>query len=280
MDQLLKGGQCVNVRTGPTTREPAAEQPPRKTAHVLVVCADMYQNTDDVTRSTVHHLHNLWILHRDLKTSNLLMSHRGILKIADFGLAREYGAPLKPYTKLVVTLWYRCPELLLGTTYYSTEIDIWSVGCIFAELLTQKALFPAKTEIESLNKIFQMLGTPNERIWEGFDKSVNARMSLHVPVPVLCLYSRTHTNRMHSDLSFIGIGRNIPTSGAFFEKRRCSSDADVRQTLMTPCTHEQASACAKMDLARLSKIALAQKLFIFNRTRVPAFERAASVRPC
>eukprot|EP00729_Bicosta_minor_P001155 gene1155-12043_t len=118
----------------------------------------------------VHHLHHQWILHRDLKTSNLLMSHRGILKIADFGLAREYGSPLKKYTKLVVTLWYRSPELLLGTNYYSTEIDMWSVGCIFAELLTQKALFPAKTEIESLNKIFQMLGTPNERVWEGFNK--------------------------------------------------------------------------------------------------------------
>lgn len=69
-----------------------------------------------------------------------------------------------------MTLWYRSPELLLGTNYYSTEIDMWSVGCIFAELLTQKALFPAKTEIESLNKIFQMLGTPNERVWEGFNK--------------------------------------------------------------------------------------------------------------
>ena len=73
-------------------------------------------------------------------------------------------------SKTKVTLWYRSPELLLGTNYYSTEIDMWSVGCIFAELLTQKALFPAKTEIESLNKIFQMLGTPNERVWEGFNK--------------------------------------------------------------------------------------------------------------
>jgi cell division cycle 2-like protein len=64
--------------------------------------------------SGVHHLHDNWILHRDLKTSNLLLSHRGILKIGDFGLAREYDSPLKPYTPIVVTLWYRAPELLLG----------------------------------------------------------------------------------------------------------------------------------------------------------------------
>lgn len=92
----------------------------------------------------VAHLHHNWILHRDLKTSNLLISHRGILKIADFGLAREYGSPLKQYTQvrhlssssivvlkftlmfalqLVVTLWYRPPELLLGAKEYSTAID-------------------------------------------------------------------------------------------------------------------------------------------------------------
>lgn len=63
----------------------------------------------------VAHLHDNWILHRDLKTSNLLLSHKGILKVGDFGLAREYGSPLKPYTPIVVTLWYRAPELLLCT---------------------------------------------------------------------------------------------------------------------------------------------------------------------
>jgi Serine/threonine protein kinase len=64
--------------------------------------------------NAVAHLHDNWILHRDLKTSNLLLSHRGILKVGDFGLAREYGSPLKHYTPIVVTLWYRSPELLLG----------------------------------------------------------------------------------------------------------------------------------------------------------------------
>ena|SRR5436190_21163669 len=76
----------------------------------------------------VAHLHDNWILHRDLKTSNLLLSHRGILKVGDFGLAREYGSPLRQYTPIVVTLWYRAPELLLSDREYSTPIDMWSVG--------------------------------------------------------------------------------------------------------------------------------------------------------
>lgn len=76
----------------------------------------------------VAHLHDNWILHRDLKTSNLLLSHRGILKVGDFGLAREYGSPLRQYTPIVVTLWYRAPELLLSGKEYSTPIDMWSVG--------------------------------------------------------------------------------------------------------------------------------------------------------
>ncbi|KAL9971255.1 hypothetical protein ACROYT_G023761 [Oculina patagonica] len=115
----------------------------------------------------VAHLHDNWILHRDLKASNLLLSNNGILKVGDFGLAREYGSPLKNYTPIVVTLWYRAPELLLGTKEYSTPIDLWSVGCIFAELLTMKPLFPGKSEIDQINRIFKDLGTPSDKIWPG-----------------------------------------------------------------------------------------------------------------
>ena len=118
----------------------------------------------------VAHLHDNWILHRDLKTSNLLLSHRGILKVGDFGLAREYGSPLKAYTPVVVTLWYRAPELLLQTRQYSYPIDIWSVGCIFGELLNMKPLFPGKSEIDQLNHIFKELGTPNDTIWPDYSE--------------------------------------------------------------------------------------------------------------
>ncbi|KAL3511414.1 hypothetical protein ACH5RR_030815 [Cinchona calisaya] len=118
----------------------------------------------------VKYLHDNWVLHRDLKTSNILLNNRGELKICDFGLARQYGSPLKPYTHLVVTLWYRAPELLLGAKQYSTAIDMWSLGCIMAELLAKQPLFNGKTEFDQLDKIFKILGTPNETIWPGFPK--------------------------------------------------------------------------------------------------------------
>ncbi|KAK6103138.1 Protein kinase domain family protein [Brugia pahangi] len=118
--------------------------------------------------SGVAHMHDEWILHRDLKTSNLLLSHKGILKIGDFGLSREFGDPLKPYTPIVVTLWYRAPELLLGVKEYSTAVDMWSCGCIFAEFIKLKPLFPGKGEMDQINKIFTDLGTPDDNIWPGY----------------------------------------------------------------------------------------------------------------
>lgn len=126
--------------------------------------------------SGLKHLHDNWILHRDLKTSNLLFSHKGILKIADFGLAREYGDPLRPYTAVVVTLWYRAPELLLGQKLYSTPIDLWSVGCIMGEFVHLKPLFPGNGELDEINKIFTELGTPSDSIWEGYSELPGPKM--------------------------------------------------------------------------------------------------------
>jgi len=111
------------------------------------------------------YLHSNWVLHRDLKTSNLLINNKGEVKICDFGLARQYGDPIKPYTHMVVTLWYRPPELLLGARKYSTAVDMWSLGCIMAEVLNREPLLPGRTEIEQIDKIFKLLGTPNETIW-------------------------------------------------------------------------------------------------------------------
>lgn len=138
----------------------------------------------------VAHLHDNWILHRDLKTSNLLLSHKGILKVGDFGLAREYGSPLKAYTSIVVTLWYRAPELLLCCKEYSTPIDIWSVGCIFAEFLAMTALFPGKTELDQLNRIFKELGTPNEKIWPGYNQLPAVQKMTFTEYPVSNLRKR------------------------------------------------------------------------------------------
>jgi len=111
------------------------------------------------------YLHDHWIIHRDLKTSNLLYTNNGILKICDFGLARRYSDPLGYYTPLVVTLWYRAPELLFGTKVYGPPVDVWSIGCIFAELLLNKPLCAGKTEMEQLSKILRVLGTPSEEEW-------------------------------------------------------------------------------------------------------------------
>ncbi|XP_076759133.1 cyclin-dependent kinase 2 isoform X1 [Xylocopa sonorina] len=111
------------------------------------------------------HLH--CILHRDLKPQNLLIDREGHIKLADFGLARTFGVPVRTYTHEIVTLWYRAPEILLGTKLYSNAVDVWSLGCIFAEMATRRALFPGDSEIDQLFRIFRTLGTPDENIWPG-----------------------------------------------------------------------------------------------------------------
>jgi len=114
------------------------------------------------------YLHANFIVHRDLKVSNLLMTDKGCLKIADFGLARLFGFPLRPMTPKVVTLWYRAPELLLNSPQQTTSIDMWSAGCILGELLAHKPLLPGKSEINQIELVIDLLGTPNDKIWPGF----------------------------------------------------------------------------------------------------------------
>ncbi|KAK1043120.1 hypothetical protein LTR33_015457 [Friedmanniomyces endolithicus] len=161
--------------------------------------------------SAVAFLHDHWILHRDLKTSNILLNNRGEIKLADFGMARFVGDPAPAnLTQLVVTLWYRAPELLLGAKDYNSSIDIWSLGCIFGELLTKQPLFQGKNEVEQLSKvshssspethastgleryryvypsidddthIFSLCGLPTEDTWPAFKRLPNAR-SLRLP---------------------------------------------------------------------------------------------------
>jgi len=109
-------------------------------------------------------------MHRDLKPQNLLVDRKGIIKLADFGLARAYGLPIKTYTHEIVTLWYRAPEILLGQKQYSTSVDLWSVGCIFAEMGMKKPLFAGDSEIDEIFKIFKLHGTPTEETWPGVTK--------------------------------------------------------------------------------------------------------------
>ncbi|KAJ3027188.1 UNVERIFIED_CONTAM: Cyclin-dependent kinase catalytic subunit [Siphonaria sp. JEL0065] len=134
------------------------------------------------------------ILHRDLKPQNLLIDQAGTLKLADFGLARAVGIPLRTYTHEVVTLWYRSPEILLGSRHYSTAVDMWSIGCIFAELALKHPLFPGDSEIDEIFRIFRVLGTPNEDVWPGVSQLPDYKESfpqwsaqpLKKVVPSLC----------------------------------------------------------------------------------------------
>ena len=111
--------------------------------------------------------HARGVMHRDLKPQNLLVTKDGVLKVADFGLARAFCPPIRPLTHEVVTLWYRPPEILLGSQTYAPPMDMWAVGTIVAEMVTKKPMFPGDCEIDELFKIFRLLGTPKDIDWPG-----------------------------------------------------------------------------------------------------------------
>ncbi|KAI6079308.1 Cyclin-dependent kinase 17 [Aix galericulata] len=114
--------------------------------------------------------HRRKVLHRDLKPQNLLINEKGELKLADFGLARAKSVPTKTYSNEVVTLWYRPPDVLLGSSEYSTQIDM-GVGCIFFEMASGRPLFPGSTVEDELHLIFRLLGTPCQETWPGISSS-------------------------------------------------------------------------------------------------------------
>jgi serine/threonine protein kinase len=151
--------------------------------------------------SAVCYMHSRWILHRDLKMSNVLYTDKGEIKLAgdspilflclllplklargaDFGLARPFGDASAKLTPRVVTLWYRCPELLFGCSTYATPMDMWAVGCIFAELLLHAPLIPGGTELKQINLMCQLLGSPNPKIWPGFQDLSAVRSGMRLP---------------------------------------------------------------------------------------------------
>ncbi|CAI2375747.1 unnamed protein product [Moneuplotes crassus] len=126
----------------------------------------------------VEYMHRNEIMHRDLKISNILVNKKGDIRVADFGLAREMAPDYDHFTKKVVTLWYRAPEILLGCHDYSTPSDIWALGCIFGELLCNgKPLFPGSSEIDQFQKICNLIGKPNKHIWPDYvDMEVSAKL--------------------------------------------------------------------------------------------------------
>ncbi|GAA5861860.1 hypothetical protein JCM3774_001330 [Rhodotorula dairenensis] len=123
------------------------------------------------------HLHSRRILHRDLKPQNIMIDKQGNLKIADFGLARTYGVPLRTYTHEIITLWYRPLEVLLGGRHYTTAVDVWSCATIFAEMASGLPLVPGDSEIDQIFKIFRLMGTPTVQTWPGLAQMPDNKQS-------------------------------------------------------------------------------------------------------
>ena len=122
-------------------------------------------------------MHSTRAIHRDLKPENIFINSNGELKIGDFGISRTFGVSSKPMSSEVVTIYYRAPEIALGMKEYSIPIDVWSWGCIFAELYLGSPIFLVENEIDLINKIFRALGTPTEESWPG----ITSQLSIVMP---------------------------------------------------------------------------------------------------
>uniref|UniRef100_A0A3P8W9E1 cyclin-dependent kinase n=1 Tax=Cynoglossus semilaevis TaxID=244447 RepID=A0A3P8W9E1_CYNSE len=166
--------------------------------------------------------HRRKVLHRDLKPQNLLINDRGELKLADFGLARAKSVPTKTYSNEVVTLWYRPPDVLLGSSEYSTQIDMWGVGCIFYEMAAGRPLFPGSTVEDELQLIFRLLGTPTEDSWPGIssvDEFKTYKFSKYKTQPLINHAPRLDTDGIDLLMSFL----------KYESKKRISADEAMRQ---------------------------------------------------
>ncbi|EED95528.1 predicted protein, partial [Thalassiosira pseudonana CCMP1335] len=165
-DKVFMVMECMEMdlqaamKHGPGTSSPFAQSEVKFMMHQLL--------------SAMAHVHERWFLHRDVKTSNVLVHKSGRIALCDFGLARKYEVPAKNMTQMVVTLWYRAPEVLFGESKYGAEIDLWSIGCIFGELLTKDAMLKGTGELDQIQKIFKLVGTPNEDNWPEFSSLPSA----------------------------------------------------------------------------------------------------------
>lgn len=181
--------------------------------------------------SAVEHMHSHYIIHRDLKTSNLLLNNRGILKVCDFGLARKYGSPIRPYTGMVVTLYYRAIELLLGEEVYSPAVDMWSVGCIMAEFILGYPLFPGENELDQIAKIFNLLGPPTEEQWPGW------RTLKHAETIQISHKASNKLREIFPKVSFIGAA-TLSDSGLDLISKLLDFNPSTRITAKEAINHE------------------------------------------
>ncbi|KAG8460547.1 hypothetical protein KFE25_013197 [Diacronema lutheri] len=180
----------------------------------------------------LHFCHMNKVLHRDIKGANLLINNRGQLKLADFGLARTFDDQARAYTNRCVTLWYRPPELLLGATLYGPEVDLWSVGCVFGEMLQRKPALPGKDEADQLDLICRLCGMPDERSWPGvsrlpfYDKLVDRRGTYH-----------EQPHHAHARPLVAKLSRTVPDAAAL----------DLLNSLLTLDPQARASCATALD---------------------------------
>eukprot|EP01038_Epipyxis_sp_PR26KG_P013244 gene13244-17750_t len=191
----------------------------------------------------VEHCHKHFVLHRDLKPANLLIGDDGQVKLADFGLARCFSSP-DNMTSEVVTSWYRAPELLFGAKFYSVGIDIWAIGCIFAEMILRTPLFPGdSSDIDQLAKIFNVLGTPTKSNWPNVELLSNyIEMEAREPMNLAPLFGRGHAGKKLLDLELILKMLNLDPCGRI----------DASKALADPYFFSAPLPCAVAELPTLT----------------------------
>ena len=174
-------------------------------------------------------LHTHRILHRDIKPDNILLNKEGYLKICDFGLARHFDIPMRQYSSNVVSQWYRAPELLLGAPLYGLPIDVWSAGCIIAEMCKGTPLFEGDSDVDQLHKIFKVLGTPLEGQCQQLMKNAIYEVDEQTNQPTKVCFTMNIVSIVHSDKTDGNVYKMITNDVSFpiYPKK------DLREELQT-----------------------------------------------
>ncbi|KAH8664300.1 kinase-like domain-containing protein [Xylariales sp. PMI_506] len=207
--------------------------------------ADMKAWAGMLTRG-VWFCHENFVLHRDIKPNNLLIAADGEVKLADFGLARSFSDPYKIMTSNVITRWYRPPELLFGAKHYSGAVDVWSVGCVIAELARRAPFMPGDTEIDQIKQICDNIGTPTEDNWPGVTKLPDYMVD-------------SDTKPVHAKAHYLGMFGSLGADGVDLLMKTLVLDPKkritAREMLDHQWWHKDPKPTRKKDLPRKAKVA-------------------------